>query len=99
MNEFIKTIESIGFKKWIHVKNRTNHRYEYKNWFIDIESNSHVKGTIFWNMHPHELGYRRGQPIQHKDGYTLHYPENRTQLLIISNHFRRMRGLPEVTEL
>lgn len=38
MNEFIKTIESIGFKKWIHVKNRTNHRYEYNNWFIDITS-------------------------------------------------------------
>jgi hypothetical protein len=34
MNEFIKTIESIGFKKWIHVKNR----YKYNNWFIDITS-------------------------------------------------------------
>ena len=75
-----------------------NPRFD-KNWFIDIESNYNVKGTIFWNMHPHELGYRRGLPIQHKDGYTLHYPENRTQLLIISNHFRRMRGLPEITEL
>ena len=34
MNEFIKTIESIGFKKCNHVKNR----YEYNNWFIDITS-------------------------------------------------------------
>lgn len=34
MNEFIKTIESIGFKKCAHVKNR----YKYNNWFIDITS-------------------------------------------------------------
>lgn len=34
MKEFIKTIESIGFKKCNKIKNR----YEYKNWFIDITS-------------------------------------------------------------
>jgi hypothetical protein len=34
MNEFIKTIESIGFKKCNNIKNR----YEYNNWFIDITS-------------------------------------------------------------
>ena len=34
MKEFIKTIESIGFKKCNHVKNR----YKYNNWFIDITS-------------------------------------------------------------
>jgi mannan endo-1,4-beta-mannosidase len=72
--------------------------YFDKTWFRDIETYSNVKGTIFWNMYPHELGYRRGQPIEHNDGYTLHYPENRDQLLIISNHFRRMRNLPEITE-
>jgi hypothetical protein len=38
MKDFIEKIEKIGFKKWIHVKNRTNHRYEYNNWFIDITS-------------------------------------------------------------
>ena len=70
-----------------------------KNWFINIESNTNIKGTIFWNMHPHELGYSRGLPVEHNDGYTLHYPENRVKLLIISNHFRRMQGLPEITEL
>jgi mannan endo-1,4-beta-mannosidase len=70
-----------------------------KKWFVDIESNTNVKGTIFWNMYPHELGYRRGPPVEHNDGYTLHYPESRVKLLLISNHFRRMRGLPEITEL
>ena len=34
MKEFIKTIESIGFKKCNNIKNR----YEYNNWFIDITS-------------------------------------------------------------
>lgn len=34
MSEFIKTIESIGFKKCIRVKNR----YGYNNWLIDITS-------------------------------------------------------------
>ena len=32
--EFIKTIESIGFKKCNCIKNR----YEYNNWYIDITS-------------------------------------------------------------
>ena len=68
-------------------------------WFKEIESRSNIKGTMFWNMYPHEFGYRKGQPVQHNDGYTLHYPENRVELLPISNHFRRMRGLPEITEL
>ena len=49
MKEFIKTIESIGFKKCTHVKNRYKYksRYFYRpcgptwarnNWFIDITS-------------------------------------------------------------
>lgn len=69
-----------------------------KQWFYEIESRPNVKGTIFWNMYPHEFGYRRGQPIEHNDGYTMHYPENRLELLTISNHFRRMRALPEIKE-
>lgn len=62
-------------------------------WFREIEKRN-VKGSIFWNLYPHENGVRGGNKIDHNDGQTVWYPEDRSKLLRISNHFRRLRGLP-----
>lgn len=70
-----------------------------QNWYNEIEKRPSVKGSIFWNMYPHENGIIGGPKVLHNDGYTLHYPEDSAQLLLISNHFRRMRGLPQVGNL
>jgi mannan endo-1,4-beta-mannosidase len=63
------------------------------DWFHEIESNSHVKGSIFWNLYP--LG------TLHSDGQTLYYgdPESEAALLRIANHHRRMCGLPPIASL
>jgi mannan endo-1,4-beta-mannosidase len=70
-----------------------------QNWYNEIERRQNVKGSIFWHIYPHENGIVGGPKILHNDGYTLHYPEDSAQLLVISNHFRRMRGLPQVGSL
>lgn len=62
------------------------------DWFREIESRPNVKGTIFWNMYPHINGYKGGNIVPHNDGYTLHYPENDTELKRISKHFNLMKS-------
>ena len=59
MKEFIKTIESIGFKKCNKIKNR----YEYNNWFIDITSR--ITGGLPEEIDNHNcwhLTYSDGNP-------------------------------------
>lgn len=65
-------------------------------WFKEIEKRQNVKGSIFWNLYPHQNGVRGGSKVEHNDGQTVWYPEDRSKLLRISNHFRRLRGLPVV---
>ena len=65
-------------------------------WFREIEKRPNVKGSIFWNLYPHQNGVRGGNKVDHNDGETVWYPEDRSKLLRISNHFRRLRGLPVV---
>ena len=69
------------------------------DWFIEIEKRKNVKGSIFWNLYPHENGLVGGLKINHQDGETVWYPEDRVTLLKISNHFRRMQGLPTVQNI
>jgi mannan endo-1,4-beta-mannosidase len=68
-------------------------------WLRQIESRPNVSGSLFWHIYPHQYGLAGGAKIEHNDGFTLWYPEDRNQLLLWSNHFRRMQGLPEIQSL
>jgi mannan endo-1,4-beta-mannosidase len=70
-----------------------------QDWFTNIEKVSNLQGTFFWSMYPHENGLNGGNTIDHNDGFTLHYPEDKSQLLLISNHLRRIQKLPIVYDL
>lgn len=69
------------------------------DWFSHIETRKNIKGSVFWSMYPHTGGYKSGNRIPHEDGFTLHYPEDYSQLLLIANHFRRMQSLPPVNNI
>ena len=68
-------------------------------WLRQIESRPNVSGSLFWHIYPHQYGLAGGPKINHTDGFTLWYPEDRDQLLLWSNHFRRMQGLSEIGSL
>lgn len=67
-------------------------------WFRELEKRN-INGSIFWNLYPHENGLASGDKIYHGDGQTVWYPEDKDTLLKISNHFRKLRGLSEITSL
>lgn len=69
------------------------------DWFRQIESRPNIQGSLFWHLYPHQYGIAGGPKINHTDGFTLWYPEDNNLLLLWSNHFRRMRGLPEINSL
>jgi len=69
------------------------------DWFRQIESRPNVSGSLFWHLYPHQYGLAGGQKINHTDGFTLWFPEDKNKLTLWSNHFRRMRGLPEINSL
>lgn len=68
MNEFIKTIESLGFKKCNHI----NNRYNYNNWFIDISriTGSLIEKTSSYNCW--HLTYSDGNPDPRKEVQVTH---------------------------
>ena len=67
MKEFIKTIESIGFKKCNNAKNR----YKYNNWFIDITSR--ITGGL-----PEKITSDNCWHLTYSDGNP--YPLNRVEV-------------------
>jgi mannan endo-1,4-beta-mannosidase len=70
-----------------------------EKWYRDLESRN-VKASWFWSMYPHSNGIFGGDKIPHEDGYTIHYSEdNKKHLLLIAQHFCRLKGVPEVTDL
>lgn len=69
------------------------------DWFRQIESRPNVTGSLFWHLYPHQNGLGGGDKINHTDGFTLWFPEDKNKLTLWSNHFRRMRGLPEINSL
>jgi Cellulase (glycosyl hydrolase family 5) len=71
------------------------------SWFKNVEARKgKVKGSLFWSMYPHYNGKPTGGRVPHDDGYTVWYDSAaKGQLLRLSNHFRRMQGLPTVTSL
>ena len=66
------------------------------DWFKELEKRENIKGSVFWNLYPHQNGLNGGDKIDHQDGETLWYPEDKQQLTLISNHFRRLQNIPEV---
>jgi mannan endo-1,4-beta-mannosidase len=69
------------------------------DWFRQLESRPNVTGSLFWHLYPHQYGLAGGQKINHTDGFTLWFPEDKNKLILWSNHFRRMRKLPEISQL
>jgi len=69
------------------------------DWLRQIESRPNIHGSLFWHLYPHQYGLNGGPKINHTDGFTLWYPEDMNMLLLWSNHFRRMRGLPETQSI
>jgi mannan endo-1,4-beta-mannosidase len=63
----------------------------------EMEANKNVKGSFFWSVFPHVNGVS-GAYVTHDDGYSQ-YPYQGTDFLRLSNHIRRMQGLPEITSL
>jgi len=63
-----------------------------KDWFMEIERRTNVKGTILWNVYPHSNGYKSGSPVPRNDGYTIHYPENKLEFDRIQQHFKNLKS-------
>lgn len=68
------------------------------NWYREIE-NKNIQGSIYWSLYCHNNGIYGGGKVEHNDGFTLHYPEDKNILLKITNHFRKIRKLPLVTDI
>lgn len=70
-----------------------------QDWFNYIERLG-VHGSFSWSLYPHESN---GNRLIHGDGFDMWYdnytPENSRQLLLHTNHFRRLQGKPQITEL
>jgi mannan endo-1,4-beta-mannosidase len=70
------------------------------NFFKQVEQRTGINGSVFWSLYSNKDGVMdNGTPIIHNDGYTLNWTSNNmTQLLVLSNHFRRLQGLPETSQ-
>lgn len=68
------------------------------DWFKELEKRN-IKGSIWWDLYCHQDGLNGGDKVDHQDGETLWYPEDKSQLIVISNHFRRLQRLPQVNDL
>jgi hypothetical protein len=67
------------------------------NWeFYKATENAKVNGLYFWALYPHINGLNGGGKREWSDGYSVHYPEDHDKLLVISNQFRKIQGLPTV---
>jgi hypothetical protein len=70
-----------------------------QDWFSYIE-NLGINGSCAWSLYPHEIN---GNRVPHNDGFTFWYDnqtsENTYQLLLLTNHFRRMKGEKIVNQL
>lgn len=69
------------------------------DWFKVIETTANVKGTFVWSLYPH----LNGQRVKHDDGFTFwldsQTPENTKILLTLTNHFRRLQKISQVTSI
>lgn len=69
------------------------------DWYKAIEAIPNMCGSCPWSLYPHENGDKTKKRIEHNDGFTFWYDaqtgDNVQTLLRMTNHFRRMQGLPE----
>lgn len=73
--------------------------FSSNEWYKLLESKK-VSGSFYWSMYPHRNGIMGGDEIPHNDGFTVHYSKTDERYLVeITNHFCRLRGLPEVNSL
>jgi mannan endo-1,4-beta-mannosidase len=70
-----------------------------QDWFNYIEQ-LNIHGSFVWSLMPHESN---GKRVPHDDSFTFWYdnqtPENTKQLLLLTNHFRRLQNLPTISQL
>jgi hypothetical protein len=70
-----------------------------QDWFYYIEKLG-VSGSFSWHLYPHNPDNSR---LVHGDGFDTWYDnqtqQNTQQLLLLTNHFRRMQNLPSVSQL
>ena len=60
--------------------------------FFNAIENAGINGSAFWSLYP--------STVSHNDGYTLSWVStNEAQLVLLSNHMRRMQNLPQITSL
>jgi len=70
-----------------------------QDWFNHIEKLG-VHGSFSWSLYPR---HHDGNRLVHGDGFDFWYdnktPENTRQLLLMANHFRKLRNLPSINQL
>jgi mannan endo-1,4-beta-mannosidase len=67
------------------------------NWFKNLENNKNIKGSLFWSMFPHD---NNGNRVEHNDGFTQWFDSDNNDIILkLSNHYRRMQGLPTVSNI
>jgi mannan endo-1,4-beta-mannosidase len=70
-----------------------------QDWFNYIEKQG-VHGSFAWSLYPHESN---GNRLIHGDNFDFWYDnkstENTRQLLLMTNHFRRLQNLPIIYQL
>lgn len=74
-----------------------------QDWFNAIENIPNVLGSFAWSIYCHDNGLPTGNRVLHNDGFTFWYDnqdsQNTRQLLLITNHIKRMRNLPIITSI
>jgi hypothetical protein len=67
-----------------------------QDWYDKIESIPGISGDIVWCIQPSN---KNGKNSECKKGFDMCYKEDLAKLLVISNHFRKIQGLPKVSNL
>ena len=68
-----------------------------QDWYNQIASRPEVSGLIMWGLYPSIDGNLNSPPLIHNDGSTINWGD--PKLLLISNNFRKIQGLPTVWSL
>lgn len=91
LNDSIKKCNNIG-KPYIIGEYDSKFDQDWYNNMYDKK----IDGMIYWSQYCHNNGLNGGGKREWLDGFSLYFPEDKDQLLIISNYFRRVQGLPNI---
>ena len=95
MNRLNSSLSETRKVKKPYVCGEFNSKFDQK-WY-DLMYEKKFDGAIFWVLFPHKNGVKGGGKIEHNDGYAIHYPEDMKYMLLLTNYFRKVQGLPSVT--